>query len=195
MKMSFKEYVSEHWSTLLISALFFLMLSVVAVGPLVYKVMAELSSKEARAVQKKNDAINRAIVKGDYEYWRSLVEDDKLKAEITSVNFDTFAQAYILLEQGEVEAANILKKQADLKQTYQVAVVKSVIINRAIAKRDYEAWRKVVGSGYSPEVTHKNFYKYADILEKANSGLLNRSTKLQVNMGTKQNLTTYSSSH
>lgn len=193
--MSFKEYVSEHWSTLLISALFFLMLSVVAVGPLVYKVMAELSSKEARAVQKKNDAINRAIVKGDYEYWRSLVEDDKLKAEITSVNFDTFAQAYILLEQGEVEAANILKKQADLKQTYQVAVVKSVIINRAIAKRDYEAWRKVVGSGYSPEVTHKNFYKYADILEKANSGLLNRSTKLQVNMGTKQNLTTYSSSH
>ncbi|MDD2680592.1 MAG: hypothetical protein PHE20_00640 [Patescibacteria group bacterium] len=196
MNRGFKQYVSSHGRTLLMSALIFLLLAVVAVGPLVYKVMADLSSAEAEAVQAKNAAISQAIINGDYNTWSSLVDDDKLKAEITAENFGAFAQAYALLEKGEVEVANIFKQQLNLKRTYDISMMKSAIISSAIAEGNYDKWRNAVGQDYAPEVTSGNFKGYADILQKINRGLLNRSSKIQINMGLKQNLNSYySSSH
>ncbi|MBN2884525.1 hypothetical protein JXE04_01220 [Patescibacteria group bacterium] len=189
-----KEYFSTHGRSLWLAAGIFFLLVVVAVGPLVYQVMADLSSEEAQAIQLRNLAISEAIINNDYETWNSLVNDKNLKSEITADNFSIFSQAYILLEQGEVEAADILKKQANLKQTYQVAVVKSALITSALERVDYNTWRATVGANYSPEVNIDNFASYAEIVIKANSGRVNNASKMLVDLGIKQSFD-YTSSH
>jgi len=195
MIKNFKEYLSTHGRSLWISAGLFLLLVVVAIGPSVYHALADLSSLQSQAIQLKNVAITEAIVNNDYDTWESLVDDDSLKNEITAENFATFSQAYTLLEQGEIEAANILKKQANLKKTYQVVVNRSSQINDAIENGNYYVWRSVVGADYSPEVDYYNFRKYSEAVSKANSGSLNKASKLKLDLGLKQVIDYYSSSH
>lgn len=194
MKTGLKNYIAEHKTTLAISALLFLLLVIVAVGPLTYNVMADLVQYKTAAVQEKNAQINLAIIEEDYGTWRKSVGED-FSPEINEENFKEYANVYALLEQGKIEEANILKKQLELKQTYETAVVKSAVIRKAINVGDYKRWRKTVGEDFSPEVDEKNFKEYTAIASKAISGYLNQSTRLQIDAGIKKRINVYSSGH
>ncbi len=185
----------SHRRVWVFSAGIFLLLAVFAAGPLVFKAFADVSSAHQQVIQSKNASINQAIIDKDYDTWQSLVTDQELKSKINADNFSTFADAYILLEQGKLEEADILKKQLALKEDYQVVSIKSALISDAIANKDYSAWREVVGEEYAQNVvTDRNFDAYAKILDAAGKGKLNVSTRLQYQMALKQKLA-YSSDH
>jgi len=185
----------SHRRVWVFSAGIFLLLAVFAAGPLVFKAFADVSSAHQQAIQSKNASINQAIIDRDYDTWQSLVTDQELKSKINADNFGTFADAYILLEQGKLEEADILKKQLALKEDYQITSIKSALIGDAIANRDYTAWREVVGESYAAgTVTDGNFGTYARILDAAGSGKLNVSTRLQYSLALKQKLA-YGSGH
>ncbi len=185
----------SHRRVWVFSAGIFLLLAVFAAGPLVFKAFADVSSAHQQAIQSKNASINQAIIDRDYDTWQSLVTDEMLKSKINADNFGTFADAYILLEQGKLEEADILKKQLALKEDYQVTSIKSALISDAIATRDYNAWREVVGESYAQGVvTENNFSVFAKILDAAGKGKLNVSTRLQYSLALKQKLA-YSSGH
>jgi len=93
---------SSHHRAWLFSAGIFILLVLAAAGPLVFKAFADMSSAHQAEVQSRNANISAAILDDDYEAWSSLVTDESLKAQINASNFDTFAEAYRLLQQGEL---------------------------------------------------------------------------------------------
>mgnify|MGYP001005616535 CR=1 FL=1 len=185
---------SSHHRAWLFSAGIFILLVLAAAGPLVFKAFADMSSAHQAEVQSRNASISAAILDDDYETWASLVTDESLKAQINASNFDTFAEAYRLLQQGELEAADLLKKQLALKEEFQVTNAKSALIGDAIARRDYKAWRSLVGKDYASVVTDANFETYAKLVDASQKGKLNQATRLQYSLGLKTKLN-YSSSH
>ncbi len=186
---------SSHRRVWLFSAGIFILLAVAAAGPLVFKAFADMSSSHQAEVQSRNADISAAILDNDYEAWAELVTDESLKTQINASNFKTFADAYRLLQQGELEEADLLKKQLALKEEFQVVNAKSALIGDAIARRDYKAWRKVVGSDYALDVVNSsNFETYAKLVDVSQKGKLNQAARLQYSLGLKTKLN-YSSSH
>lgn len=185
---------SSHHRAWLFSAGIFILLVLAAAGPLVFKAFADMSSAHQAEVQSRNANISAAILDDDYETWASLVTDESLKAQINASNFDTFAEAYRLLQQGELEAADLLKKQLALKEEFQLTNAKSALIGDAIARRDYSAWRELVGENYAKVVNETNFTTYAKLVDASQKGRLNQATRLQYSLGLKKRLE-YSSSH
>ncbi len=189
-----KNYFVHHRRALLISAGIFLLLVIAVAAPLIYQAYASTTSAQQQAIQTKNAAISQAIVNNDYNTWSSLVTDPKLKAQVNASNFNSFAQAYRLLEQGKLDEADVIKQQIGLKQALTVATNKSAAISAAIASQDYAAWRTAVGSDQAPEVTADNFKPYAEMLANVESGKLNKATSMQYSLGLKTKID-YSSSH
>ena len=186
---------SSHHRAWLFSAGIFILLVLAAAGPLVFKAFADMSSAHQAEVQSRNASISAAILDDDYEAWASLVTDESLKTQINASNFETFAEAYRLLQQGELEAADLLKKQLALKEEFQVTNAKSALIGDAIARRDYLAWRGLVGEDYARDlVTGANFETYAKLVDASQRGRLNQAARLQYSLGLKTKLN-YSSSH
>lgn len=178
----------------LLSAVIFFLLSVAAAGPLVYKAFADVSSAHEQAIQLRNAAISQAIIDNDYDTWASLVQDEKLKSQINAGNFETFAEAYRLLEKGMIDEANLLKKQIGLKEEFSQKASVSGKISLAIANQDYAQWRALVGEDYQSGVVRAdNFSQYAKILKAASEGRFNQVVKGKIDLGIKQRLN-YSSS-
>jgi len=173
---------------------FFILLSIAAVGPLVYQAYADLTSAHDIAIQTKNAEITQAIVSRDYNTWSQLVADPKLKAEVNSANFNNFAEAYTLLQVGRLEEADVLKKQLGLKEQQTVTVVKSAKITEALERQDYTAWSKVVGTEAASKVSVSQFETFAKAALLMDSGLVSKAAKLQVLSGIKT-MPDYSSSH
>lgn len=179
----------------LLSALIFFLLSVAAAGPLVYKAFADVSSAHDQAIQIRNAAISEAILQNDYNSWASLVLDETIKTQISADNFDTFAEAYRLLEKGMIDEANLLKRQIGLKDEFSQKAVVSKNISNAIVNQDYVAWRAMVGEDHAKGlVTNENFAAYAKVLTAASEGKFNQVTRGQYDLGIKQKMD-YSSSH
>jgi hypothetical protein len=172
---------------------FFVLVSIAAAGPLVYKAYADLASAHDIAVQTKNAQITQAIVSRDYNTWSQLVTDPKLKAEVNSANFNNFAEAYTLLQVGRLEEADVLKKQLGLKEQQNVSVVKSSKITEALADKDYNAWRNIVGAEAAAKVSPAQFETFAKAALLMDAGLVSRAAKLQVFSGMKS-MPEYSSS-
>lgn len=186
---------SSHLNAWLFSAGIFILLAVAAAGPLVFKAFADMSSSHQEVVQSRNADIKAAILENDYETWSSLVTDDSLKSQINSSNFKNFAEAYRLLQKGELEAVDLLKKQLSLKQEFEVTNAKSALIGDAIARRDYQAWRNLVGADYANDfVNSSNFESYAKLVDSSQKGKLNQAARMQYSLGLKNKLD-YSSSH
>lgn len=192
--MSEQKNVSTHYRFWLFSAGIFLLLVLAAAGPLVFKAMADFSAAEQQAVQVKNAAITQAITNNDYAAWSALVDDTELKAQVNASNFADFKAAYLLLEKGKIDEANLLKKQIGLREQIANTSVVSALMTDAIARKDYNAWRNIVGPDYAKNVvTASNFEEYARALDAAGRGKLNITTRLQYSLSLKQKLD-YSSS-
>lgn len=185
-------YFVSHWRLLLASAAAFLVLVVASVGPLVW---AGLSSVRIQEIQTKNAAISQAILNKDYSAWQSLVTDERLLSRINEQNFATYAEAFVLLEAGKIEEAELLQVQLGLQQKVQVVSTKSAQISQAIATKDYDTWRALVGANYAGNlVTPDNFSAYADLLSFSEQGKINKANRLEYSLGLKQRVQ-YSSAH
>lgn len=192
--MSEQKNVSTHYRFWLLSAGIFLLLVLAAAGPLVFKAMADLSSAHVQEIQLKNAAITQAIANNDYATWSSLVDDEELKSQVNASNFADFKAAYLLLEKGKVDEANLLKQEIGLRQKMVNTSITSALMTDAIARRDYNAWRAIVGSDYAKNVvTASNFEAYAKSIDAAGRGKLNVATRLQYSLSLKNKLD-YSSS-
>lgn len=188
-------YLVEHARILFFSAGFFALLSVAAFGPTVLGVLADLSISQQQAIQTKNAAISRAIANRDYNTWQSLITDEQLKTQVNESNFNTFAEAYALLEKGKIDEANILMKMISLKQQYADSALRTTAISQAIANNDYNTWRQLVGEDYARDlVTDRNFNAYAGVIKKIEAGQVNEGGGFMSAIGLKQTVD-YSSSH
>lgn len=185
---------SSHHRAWLFSAGIFILLALAATGPLVFKAFADFSSARQAEAELLNSQISAAILNEDYETWASLVTDESLKKRIDASNFSSFAEAYRLLQQGELEAADLIKRRLALKEEFEMVNIKSALIGDAIARRDYQEWRRLVGEDYARDVTEVNFENYAELIDFSQSGILNQATRLQYSLGFKNKLE-YSSSH
>jgi len=187
--------INNHHRAWLLSGGVFLLLVLAAAGPLVYKAMADLTAAEQQVLQLKNAAITEAIANNDYETWSSLIDDEQLKSQVNASNFIDFASAYLLLEKGKIEEANLIKKSIGIRGRIAETSSISALITDSIARRDYDSWRSLVGSDYAAGmVTPTNFDSYAKALDAAGKGKLNMATRLQYSLGLKYKLD-YSSSH
>lgn len=144
------------------------------IGPLVY---TQINAALEQQVITKNALITQSLVDKDYETWKSLVTDRKLKAQINADNFNDFATAFTLLERGKVEEAQFILKQMGLKKEYQVVESRSALISDAIARGDYNTWRSLVGNNYAITVNADNFGRYAQIIANVSSGKLTQSLR------------------
>ncbi len=189
-----KSSLSSHRRVWLFSALIFFLLALAAAGPLVFKAFADASSAHEQVIQARNAAISEAILNNDYNAWDSLVQDQTLKQQINSSNFEAFAEAYRLLEKGMITEAELLKRQVGIKEEMNQNAVVSSMIGQAIVNKDYNLWRQAVGNDYAQGVvTAGNFDKYASFLQDVEKGRLNRAVRYQYDLGVKQKMD-YSSS-
>lgn len=177
-------FYEKHKKTIKFSAISSLFVIALIVGPVFVSAMITASQEKIQAVQARNAAINQAILSGDYNTWRSLIEDEDLKAKVTAANFSQYAEAYRLLQQGKVEEADLIKKQLDLKKQFQEAVSKSQLINEAVANNDYAAWRSIVGSA-EPQINEGNFSGYAKAYQLIARGNLKKADTVMKNIGVK----------
>lgn len=173
----------------------FVLLSVAVAGPLVFRAYADMSSAHDEAIQVKNTAITQAIIDRDYNTWNSLVTDPKIKAGVNSANFDQFAEAYVLLQQGRLEEADVYKKQVGLKVAQRVSVEKSNAIREALADNNYNAWSNIVGPVIASQVPSEKFDTYAESVLLLDAGFVSRASKTQVNIGMREGYGYTSSSH
>jgi len=74
----------------------------------------QLSLKqEFQVTEIKSQLINNAIANNDYNAWRSIVGTEN--PQVTADNFSTYAKAYTLLAQGNLNKADILKRSIGVK--------------------------------------------------------------------------------
>ncbi len=180
-----KNYFHDHKKVLIFSAIGFIFLCLVSLAPLFVKAMVEANAARDVILQEKNVAIEEAIMNNDYKTWSSLVTDKSLKSKITSDNFSQFTEIYRLLQQGKVEEANLIKKQLNLRQDFQVLTTKSSQIEGAIMASDYNAWRGIVGAGWEPSVTEANFAQYSNAYKLLSQGKLKQADILRQNLNLK----------
>ncbi|MFA5131417.1 MAG: hypothetical protein WC467_03240 [Patescibacteria group bacterium] len=185
MTQRFKNYLHDHKKLLIFSAIGFILLCLAALTPLFVKAMVEANAARDAIIQEKNVAIEEAIMNNDYATWSSLVTDKSLKAKITSDNFSQFTEVYRLLQQGKVEEANLIKKQLNLKQDFQVLTTKISEIDAAIMAGDYQAWRSIVGQGWKPEVNADNFVQFGETYKLIAQGKLKQANLLQQRLNLK----------
>lgn len=189
-----KSSLSSHRRVWLFSAVIFFLLALAAAGPLVFKAFADASSAHEQVIQARNAAISEAIMDNDYNAWDSLVQDETLKQQIDSNNFESFAEAYRLLEKGMLTEAELLKRQIGIKEEIKQNAKVSNMISQAIVDKDYSLWRQAVGNDYAQGVvTSGNFDRYASFLQDIEKGRLNRAVRYQYETGIKQKMD-YSSS-
>lgn len=179
MTMGFKSYLGTHKKVLFFATSGFILLCLVAIVPALVQAQKARVDKRDILIQQKNMAIEEAILNNDYNTWSNLVTDESLKTQINSSNFSQFVQIYRLLQQGKIEEADIIKKQLNLKQDFEVKSTKSSKIDNAIAKKDYNAWRGIVGSGWEPSVTEANFSQYASAYSLLAQGKLKQADMIR----------------
>jgi len=186
MNQGFGTYFSTHKKLLAFSAVGFILLCLVTLGPIFVKAMMEENAARTLEIQQKNVAIESAIMNNDYQTWSGLVTDDNLKAKINSSNFSQFTQIYRLLQQGKIEEADIIKKQLNLKQDFVVVSTKSSLIDEAINNSDYQAWRDIVGANWEPSVTAVNFVQYAKAYQLLAQGRLKQAEVIRQRIDLRQ---------
>lgn len=191
MNQGASSYFKTHKKLLAFSAIGFILLCLVTLGPIFVKAMMEENAARTLAIQEKNMAIESAIVNNDYQAWSSLVTDENLKSKINSSNFSQFTQIYRLLQQGKLEEADIIKKQLNLKQDFMVVSTKSSLIDAAINNNDYSAWRSIVGASWEPAVNATNFSSYAEAYKLLVRGKLKQADilKQRINLSQKYDYT------
>lgn len=182
MNYGLSAYLKTHKKLLTFSAIGFVLLCLVTLGPIFVKAMMEENAARTLAIQEKNMAIEIAIMNNDYQAWSGLVTDENLKSKINSSNFSQFTQIYRLLQQGKIEEADIIKKQLNLKQDFIVVSTKSSLIDNAIERNDYKAWRKIVGPNWEPAVTIDNFTSYTEAYKLLVQGRLKQAGLLRQQM-------------
>lgn len=186
--MSYKTFLKDasHRHVWLYSAIIFAFLVVVLGGPLVFRAYADISSAHQEAIQTNNAKKVQAIVDRNYESWASLETDPILKREVNAGNFNAFAEAYTLLERGKIAEADVVKRQLNLKQEYQIVATKSLEISSAIVNQDYEKWRSIVGPYESPQIDASNFERYASAISYVKEGKVNKAFSTLRSLNLKQ---------
>lgn len=157
MKKHLVLFYSQHKKAVLLAVAFFSFSAVLAVIPPLVQADISLRAIRDQEIQTKNQQIDYAILNNDYDLWRSLVTNEKLKEKVTRENFPQFAQSYRLLQEGKVEELDLIKKQIALKGDFEQTAEKSKMIDSAINSGDYNLWKQLVGSSRSNKVTEGQF--------------------------------------
>lgn len=121
-----------------------------------------------------NQAVVKALEDNDYDTWKELMGDNKITEAITPENFSQLVKMYQLVQQGDYQGANEIRKELNLPVRPQKvrALAKNIIrsladreaIDQAIKNNDYQAWVKAInGQGEELSVINEsNWSQYVD---------------------------------
>ncbi|MEI6529632.1 MAG: hypothetical protein WCN88_04565 [Candidatus Falkowbacteria bacterium] len=182
-----KSFFHAHKKRIAVSLISLIVLLAVTSGPLLVYAVIRKSELRNAAIQAKNAQIEAAILNDDYNTWYSLETDENIKSKINQSNFHLYAEAYHLLQQGKVDEANLIKKQLSLKQDFEAVATKSIALDNAIEKGDYNTWRRIVGNA-TPQVNSSNFAQYAAAYKLIEAGRIKKAGSILIDIGTKINL-------
>lgn len=151
-----------------------------------------------------HEEVMRAIEDNDYDAWAELMVDKPFAEDVTQDNFDTLVQIHTLMQEGNIEEANELRKEmgiggAPIMQRGKMMQGKMGkgacmgepmsaedrdAIMQALNENDYDAWYSLMeGRPITEIINQDNFSQFVEIHNLMQSGDFEAADQIREDLG------------